>query len=126
MSSKNLFEVATRKQYRFHYKGMLSVEELWQLPLNGLDSVFKALNSQVKQATEESLLDNKTKEDEELTNKIEIVKHIVEVKLSEQSVKEGEKLRKERNQKIMSILAIKEEDELQNKSPEELRSMLEE
>ena len=44
MKNKNLFEVATRKQYRFPYKGNASVEDLWHLSLTELDAVFKTLN----------------------------------------------------------------------------------
>ena len=50
----NLFEVAARKKYRFDsQKGLLSVEELWDLPLQStksvsLDSIAIALNKEIK------------------------------------------------------------------------------
>ena len=49
--------------------------------------VFKVLNAEVKKSEEESLLNTKSKEDEELSNKIEIVKYIVGVKLAEKEAK---------------------------------------
>ena len=61
----NIFEVATRRKYRFPYKGNISVEDIWDLPVTALDSIFKALNVKAKQAQEESLLKSKTKEDED-------------------------------------------------------------
>ncbi len=124
MTKVNLFEVATKEQYRFQHKGSLNVEDLWMLPVQQLDEVFKGLNSQIKQVKEESLLDNKTKEDEVLNNKIEIVKYIVNEKLKEQAEKLHEKENREQRQKIMQILSDKENEDLQNKSADELREML--
>ena len=44
MELTNIFEAATRYKYRFPFKGMISVEDLWDLKLQDLDSVFKLLN----------------------------------------------------------------------------------
>ena len=66
MSERNLFEVASREKFRFPFKGMVSVEDLWDLSVTNLDQVFKALNSELKQAKEESLLDVRSKQDTEL------------------------------------------------------------
>ena len=120
----NMFEVATRGKFRFPFKGLISVEDLWELSVDNLDNVFKALNSEMKKTKEESLLSTKTKEDEVLETKIEIVKYIVSVKLAEKEQRERAFLNKERNQKIMDIIAAKKDAELQNMSIEELEKML--
>ena len=122
----NIFEVAVRSKFRFSFKGMISVEDLWDLSVRDLDSVFKTLNSQLKQVNEESLLNVKTKQDEELDTKIEIVKYIVKVKQEEESLRLKAKEQKEKKQKIMEILASKQESNLQNMSEEELTKMLNE
>jgi len=122
----NIFEVATRNGFRFNFKGMISVEDLWALNVRDLDSVFKVLNSQLKQVNEESLLDVKTKQDQELDTKIEIVKYIVKVKQEEESMRLKAKEQKEKKQKIMEILATKQESNLQNMSEDELKKMLSE
>ena len=77
---KNLFEIATRNRYRFTYKGVMTVEDLWDLNVEALDAIFKALNRQKKTADEDSLLAAKSAEDTELANKIELVKYIVSKK----------------------------------------------
>lgn len=52
MELTNVFERAAMNKYRFPYKGQISVEDLWDLSLPGLDSVFKHLNK-LKKANEE-------------------------------------------------------------------------
>lgn len=126
MTVEKLFEVATRSKMRFPFKGQISVEDLWDLRVEDLDSVFKTLNSKVKQAKEDSLLDTKTKADEILDIQIEIVKYIFTTKSDEAAARAKAKERKEQKQKIMSIMASKQEEALQNKSIEELEKMLNE
>lgn len=124
MNNEKMFEVATRSKMRFPFRGSVSIEDLWDLNVENLDSVFKTLNSQVKQSKEESLLNTRTKEDEVLEMQIAIVKYIVSVKLEEADARLKAKEKRERKQKIMEILSTKQEEELQGKSPEELQKML--
>lgn len=126
MSREEMFIKASREKMRFPYKGLATVEDLWDLPVMELDKIYKSLNAKAKQAQEESLLEVKTGEDEELTAQIEIIKYIVSVKLEEKKSAEMAKERKEQKQKIMSILASKQDDALQGKSIEELEKMLDE
>lgn len=120
----NMFELATRYKFRFPFKGMISVEDLWDLSVKNLDTVFKCINAEMKKTKEESLLSTKSKDDEVLEMKIKIVKYIVEVKQKEKEEREKMFLNKERNQKIMSIIAAKQDEELQNMSVEELQKLL--
>nr|DAZ13776.1 MAG TPA: hypothetical protein [Caudoviricetes sp.] len=124
MSEVNLFEVATRENYLFPFKGMINVIDLWNLSLTNLDSVFKTLNAEVKKSDEESLLNAKTKEDEELTNKIEIIKYIVNKKLAEKEARENEKKNKEKRQRILEIKAKRQDEALENMSDEDLDKLL--
>lgn len=126
MNTVNMFEVATRGKMRFPYKGMVSVEDLWDLGVSALDSLFKALNSQMKQANEESLLNTKSKADETLDLQIEIVKYIVSVKLAEKEARDKAAAKKEQKQRIMQIMATKQDEALQNASMNDLQKMLNE
>lgn len=123
---ENMFEYATRNKVRFPFKGQISVEDLWDLRADDLDTVFKTLNRQVKQSKEESLLTTKTAEDTALDIQIAIVKHIFDIKMQEANARLLDKERRAQKQKIMAILANKQEQELQNKSVDELQKMLEE
>ena len=124
--SKNMFEIATRTKMRFPFKGMVTVEDLWDLSVQNLDKVFKALNSQRKETQEESLLNTKSSEDERLETQIEIVKYIVGVKLDEQAARLKAAENKEKKQKIMALMAKKDDEALENMSKEELQKLLDE
>lgn len=123
---EKMFEYATRNKVRFPFKGLISVEDLWDLSLTNLDSIYKTLNKQVKQSEEESLLNTKTTVDKELDVQIAIVKHIVAVKLAEQEAREKASAKKAQKQKIMAIIASKQDEALQNSSVEDLQKMLDE
>ena len=125
MSYENLFEGAVRAKYRFPFKGQITVEDLWDLSLQDLDRVFKALNTEAKQSQEESLLKIRDKNAEMLDRKIEIVKHIVAVKQAEIQALKDAADKKAQKQRIMEIIAKKEDDALQNMSLEELQRMAE-
>lgn len=124
MNKNEMFVTATRNKFRFPFRGQISVEDLWDLSVENLDSVYKTLNSQVKKAKEESLLNTKSREDEIIEMQIEIVKYIVSVKQDEAAKKVAAKEKKARKQKILEVLAAKEDADLQNKSSEELQAML--
>lgn len=124
MSELNLFEVATRNNYQFPFRGMINVIDLWDLSLTNLDSVFKTLNAESKKSQEESLLVTKTKEDEEISNKIGIVKYIVGVKLAEKKAREDAKKNAEKRQRLLEIKAKRQDDALENMSDEELNKAL--
>ena len=126
MTVENIFEYASRNKVRFPFKGMISVEDLWDLSLTNLDSIYKTLNKQVKQSEEESLLSTKASVDTELEVQIAIVKHIVSVKLSEKEAAEKASAKKAQKQKIMSIIATKQDEALQNSSIDDLKKMLDE
>ena len=124
MTNNELFINATRNNYQFPFRGMINVIDLWDLSLTNLDSVFKTLNAEAKKSEEESLLYTKSKEDEELSEKIEIVRYIVSVKLAEKQTREDAKKKAEMKQKLLEIKAQRQDEALNNMSNEELDKML--
>lgn len=120
------FEIASRKHYRYPYNGMISTEDLWDLNMAQLDSIFKKLKAQSRQAQEESLLTTKTQEDVDTENKIDIIRYIVEYKQNLQKEAEMAMERKQQRVRIEEILYERENADLRNKTPEELRAMLDE
>lgn len=124
MTNNELFINATRNNYQFPFRGMIDVIDLWDLSLTNLDSVFKTLNAEVKKSEEESLLNTKSKEDEEISNKIEIVKYIVSVKLDEKKKREDAKKNAEMRQRLLEIKAKRQDAALENMSDEDLDKAL--
>lgn len=121
-----LFEIATRKKYRFPYKGLVSVEDLWDLNVQALDQIFKALNKELKEKGEESLLKSKTDEETDLDNAISIVKYIVSVKEQERLDRLDQKEKAAKKQRIMAIMAEKQDKALTEMSMDDLQKMLDE
>ena len=122
--NKNIFEYATRNKVRFPYKGSISVEDLWDLGVTELDKIYKTLNAQVKQSQEESLLMVKNETDVLLETQIEIVKYIVAVKLAEREALAKAADKAVQKQKIMSIIAKKQDESLENSSIDVLQKLL--
>lgn len=120
-----LFESASRQKLRFDYRGVVSVEDLWDIPVEGLDRAYKSLNAQLKEEQEESLLEE-SKENATINLKIDIIKHIVQTKVQERKEREDRELRADRKRKLLGIVAQKQNEELAGKSIEELNSMIDE
>jgi len=120
-----LFEKATKEKDRWETsKGMLSAEDLWDLSLPSLDTIAKAVNKKLKEESEESFISAKTSSNETLERKLNVLKHIIGVKLAE---KEAAKSRMERLAKIHQLkeLAVsKANEQLASKSLEEIQKMI--
>lgn len=121
-----MFEQASRLKLRFNFKGQSTAEDLWDMPLQALDQIFKGLNAQLKAQKEESLLETKSKEDEILDLKISIVKHVVEVRLREQKAREDEVSKAAKKQKLLGIIAEKQDANLREMSVEDLTKLVDE
>lgn len=120
----NIFEYAVRHKMRFNFKGLITVEDLWDLSLANLDSIYKSLNKQKRESNEESLLEVKSVQDIELEVAIEIIKHIVSVKLAEKAAREQAVENKKQKQKILEIMAKRQDSALENLSDEDLAKKL--
>lgn len=121
-----MFEVATRAKYRFPFRGQISVEDLWDLNRSQLDTVYQALNADKKASENDSLIAERTSEDEELTNKIAIVRYIFGKKQEEAEAKKRKAENAAKKRQLMDIIASKEQAALGEKSIDDLRKMLEE
>lgn len=118
-----LFKLAAKEKYRFPFRGNISVEDLFDLTTSQLDVVYKELKSQVKESSD-SLLKEVSTEDKELKNKIEIVKTIFEDKKTEAVQKEQVLAEKQRKERIKELITQKKDQDLVDKSIEELEAML--
>lgn len=121
----SIFEKAAKKKLRFtSNKGLLSVEDLFDLSLTSLDNIAKAVNRKLKDEVEESFIQKKSNSSTELELQLEILKHIIKHKIDteEANKKRAETIAKK--QQIEQILIRKQSQELENLSVEELKAML--
>lgn len=123
-----MFKEASRLKLRFSTPiGLLSTEDLWDLPLESktkvnLDSIAILLNREIKDTKEESFI-SKSKVNPVTELKLEIVKAIIEIKLKEASDKLQAKIKAEQRNKIDAIISKKEDESLESKSLEELKAL---
>lgn len=123
-----MFEKASRLKLRFTTpRGSITTEDLWDLPLlalNGgpcLDDLAKALNRSLKESEEESFVKPKTTSNTTLSLQFEIVKRVIEVKLAEAEAREQAAERKAKKEKLLGLIAEKEDDKLRKTGLAELR-----
>ena len=121
-----MFEKASRLKLRFKTSvGLITVEDLWDLSLQQLDSLAKSLNKQVKEDAEESFITVKSKANTVLELSFEIVKHVIKVKLEEAEAKKNAAEKKARKAQILELISQKQNEALSAKSIEELTAELE-
>lgn len=131
----NMFEIAVRNKMRFETtKGLISVEDLWDLPMLtksptaiSLDNVARKIAIDL---TEQEKLNSFVAENgndaviKELNVKLEIVKYVIAVRKKEAEEKRNAAESAMKRQKIKELIAQKEDDALSSLSKEELLEML--
>ena len=124
------FKQATRERLRFETsKGLLSTEQLWDLNLTSLATIVRSLKKQLKKDNDDELSfldDNSNPVDKTLELKFNVVKEVYIAKKEEKESIRNEASKKEHNQKILELIAEKQEGDLRGKSIEELTAMLKE
>ena len=127
-----MFEEASRIKLRFETdRGNVSTEDLWDLPLtcdNGvsLDELAKAANRAIRESEEESFVVKQTNKNAVLALKLDIIKRIIDVRLEMVAAQEMEVERKAKKQRIIEVIADKQDDNLKRKSVANLTKMLDE
>ena len=121
-----MFEKAVRMKLRWPFRGQCSAEDLWDLTALQLDAIYKALSRDVKMQNEESLLDERSEADEVLNLQIGIVRRVFEVKKAEQDARKNAALRKARKEKLLDVMARKQDAQLEDMPLEDLQKMIDE
>lgn len=127
-----MFEKASRFKLRFETtKGLVSVEDLWDLPLTSagnkvpnLDSIAVALYTEIKNDPGISFVNKSKKTDNNLAMKLDIVRHIIDVRMAEADARAQATENASKRQRILEILNKRQDDALSQASEEDLRKML--
>lgn len=121
-----IFEKASRMKLRFQHKGQLQAEDLWDLPLSELDSLYRSLKALGRADEEGLLVTRKTREEKANELRLEIVKHVFTVKKAEAEKRDEAKRRADEIGRIQSLIAQKQGQALEAKPVEELTALLNE
>ncbi len=126
-----LFEKATKAKFRFDtVKGLVSTEDLWDIPLssrNGfdLDAIAIQLDKKITEAPKTSFVKTVTTANQELLDKLEVVKHIIDYKLKDAEAKELSMARQSKKAFLQDVIAKKQVEAYDGKTLEELQAELE-
>lgn len=119
------FKQATREKLRFQTsKGILSVEQLWDLSLSDLDTLAVSLQEAYDKSKGKSFLDTRTTKDKGLKLQFDVVLEILQDKKDELELAKEISEKNAYNDKIIDAIAKAQENELASKSVKELKAML--
>ena len=120
-----MYKVASKIKLRITTpKGVLGVEQLWDLSLTDLDKVAIALDEEWKASGKKSYLKVKSTKDKNLKLMKDIVLDILETKVEANERLSNQIDIKKNNQKIEAIIDAKRNQELEGLSIEELEKKL--
>lgn len=124
----NIFEYATRNQLRFaSVRGELTVEQLWLVPLRSRDDfnlnvIAKTANKALADAAEQNFVETaKTADHTRREIAMEVVKHVISTKLAEEEAAKSRAAKKQEKEKLLQILAEKQDGKLSELSEKELQ-----
>jgi hypothetical protein len=122
-----MFEEATRSKLRFSStKGLLTVEDLWDLSLTSLNTLAKNLNKKLKESQEVDFLQERSAEDRKLKLSFDVVLHVLNTKKEEADKRKLANERRQQKQRILGILDRKKNESLEALSEEDLLKKLKE
>lgn len=123
MSFKKASRLGLRIQTK---KGMLSVEQLWDLSLTDLADAIKVVNKSLKKNEESDLsfLEEKFVVDEETQLKFDVLKEIYTDLKKEVEDAKNARARKADQQKILAEIKRRQDENLTKLSDEELNALL--
>ena len=120
----NMFERATREKTRFNFRGSITVEDLWDLALVDLDTIYGKLETELENLPKKSLLSGNSTQREDIEFKQSIIKYIVETKQKEVDEATLAKANATKKEMILRILAKKKNESYENMSIEELETLV--
>ena len=126
----NIFVYAARNKLRFaSIRGELSVEQLWDVPLRSrddfnLNSIAKTVSKALKETEENFVEMAKTIVHTRHEAAMEVVKYIIDTKLAEEATALTRATKKQEKEKLLSILAEKQDGKLSELSEKELQKRI--
>lgn len=122
----NIFEKASKLKLRFEGgRGEFSVEDVWELSLQSLNTLAKAVNKKIQSEDEESFIPTNVRKAVTHNNlRLEILKHIIAVKVAEADAAKTRAEKADKTARLRELIASKQDEALKNKSLDELLAEL--
>jgi hypothetical protein len=130
------YEQALREKWRYESsKGLISVEDLWFLPLTSksanvvsLDTVALTLNRSIEATagTTDSFVFPTQRKSSVPNKMLELIVHIIGVRKKEAEAVESVAKKKVEKTRILELISEKKDESLKSKSIEELTKLVEE
>lgn len=120
-----MYKEALQKKLRFKTnKGMITTEDLFDLSLQNLNTLAIMLDKKISEAPKKSFIEElpAEKNDDEL--RFSIVKDVINTKLKARKDNIDKVQADAQKKRILEILAKRNDEELEKKSTEELRAMI--
>jgi hypothetical protein len=123
---ENIFKQASRLKLRFDLNGQLSVEQLWTANRTSLENYEQELEKQVDSfaSTTRRRAASKGKEQALVELKLAIVKDVLDTLDQEDKERTDASAARANNEKILEIIARKQNAELENMSLEDLQKLI--
>lgn len=121
----NIFEQASRQKLRFDTaKGQIATEDLWSLSLTSLDTIAKNVNRILKAETEESFISTRSKSNEELELKLEILKFVIAWRIEESNATKRKAEKAAKLSQLKQLASTKANENLSQMSLEDIEKLI--
>lgn len=121
------FVEATKTKLRFSANGQLSIEDLWDLPLNKLDEMAVAIDTE-QSGSRKSFLANPDRKvtiaQQQDALRLEVLKLVIETKQTENTAKREATDKRQRKEFLQRLLEKKKIDQLESLSTEDIEKEL--
>lgn len=120
-----MYKLAAQQKLRISTsRGLLSVEQLYDLPIAELDSLAVKLEDDYKNSKGKSFIAKKTEKDKTIKLQFDIVLDVLTTKVELQEASQNAQEIKAHNQKILAKIADAQDKQLDNLSVKELEKLL--
>lgn len=123
-----MYKEASKLKLRFETgRGVLTTEQLWDLPKTVLATVVRNLKKKLNKDSDNELAfldDTAVQVDKEMQLRFDIAKDIYITRKAEEDALKVAAENKAYNQKILTLISEKKDEELKGKSVEELTKLL--
>lgn len=119
------FKQASKEKLRFQTsKGSLSTEQLWDLSITDLDSLAVSLEQAHQESGKKSFVRKTSAKDKTAKLRFDVVLDVLNTKMDEQQAAQEKLETKQHNEKILTLIADKQDETLKGKSIKQLEAML--